>query len=137
MPPLSRVFIHTALIYLLLGITAGGLLLANKGLAFAPALWALLPAHIEFLIMGWLTQLAMGVAFWILPRLGNTPAPRGDERLSWAAYALINLGIVFYILVPFLKTEWLALAARILQSVGLLAFAAGNWPRIYPPKWQA
>jgi len=134
MPRLSFLFIRASLVYLTLGCTFGGLILANKSVPFAPVIWALLPAHIEFLLLGWLTQLAMGVAFWILPRfIGG--APRGDERWSWAAFALVNLGIAFTIAAPYLGIDRLSLAARILQAAGVAAFAAGNWRRIYPLKF--
>jgi hypothetical protein len=57
-------------------------MLANEGLAFYPPLVRVLPIHIEMLLVGWFFQLALGVAFWILPRLQQGP-PRGDEALGW------------------------------------------------------
>ncbi|PKN94266.1 MAG: hypothetical protein CVU44_07660 [Chloroflexi bacterium HGW-Chloroflexi-6] len=137
MPRLSRLFIRAALIYLLLGLTFGSLILANKGIPFALWFWALLPTHIEFLTLGWLTQLALGMAFWILPRLGGN-SPRGDERWSWAAFALVNLGIWLNIAGPYAGiSSWFSLLARALQAIGFAAFVIGNWSRIYPPKWMA
>jgi hypothetical protein len=134
MPRLSRFFIRAALIYLLLGFTFGALILANKGIPFAPAVWALLPIHIEFLILGWLTQLALGVAFWILPRLGSE-SPRGDERWSWLTFGLVNLGILLNCFAPYLNINWLGLLARVFQAIGFMTFVVGNWRRVYPPKW--
>ncbi len=134
MPRLSSIFIRASLMYLVLGFTFGSLILANKGVPFAPFIWALLPIHIEFLILGWLTQLALGVAFWILPRLTSN-TPRGDERWSWAAFALVNLGIALNIAAPYAGFIWLGLLARILQAIGVAAFAIGNWQRIYPLKF--
>ena len=133
MPRLSYLFIRASLIYLVLGFTLGGLILANKSIPFAPFIWALLPAHIEFLILGWLTQLAVGVAFWILPRLASN-APRGNERWSWTAFVLVNLGIALNVASPYVGLTWLGLSARILQAAGVAAFAIGNWQRIYPLK---
>ena len=68
MPRLSQWYIRSAFIYLFLGFTIGALLLANKGIPLHPALWGWLPIHIEFLLIGWLLQLILGMAFWILPR---------------------------------------------------------------------
>ena len=133
MPRLSYFFIRTSLVYLVLGFTFGGLILANKAIPFAPMIWALLPAHIEFLTLGWLTQLALGVAFWILPRLASS-APRGNERWSWTAFVLVNMGIALNIASPYVGLTWLGLSARILQSAGVASFAIGNWQRIYPLK---
>ena len=67
MPKLTIWFIRTALIYLLLGFTVGGVLLTQKGINLFPKIWILLPVHIEWMFIGWIFQLAMGVAFWILP----------------------------------------------------------------------
>ena len=134
MPKLSRFFIRAALIYLVLGFTFGALILANKGIPFAPLVWALLPAHIEFVILGWLTQLELGVAFWILPRLGSV-TPRGDERWSWAAFVLVNLGICVSALSPLASFLWLGWLARALQISGFIVFVLGNWRRIYPLKF--
>lgn len=134
MPRLSRFFIRASLVYLFLGFTFGALILANKGILFAPLVWALLPAHIEFMFIGWMTQLALGMAFWILPRLGSS-APRGDERWSWAAFFLVNLGIFAFVFAPLAGFPWPGLLARALQAAGFMAFALGNWRRIYPPKF--
>lgn len=134
MPQLSRLFIRAALAYLFLGFTFGALILSNKGLPFAPLIWALLPVHIEFMLIGWMTQLALGVAFWILPRRGSN-APRGDERWSLAAFILVNLGILAFALAPLVVLSWLQLLARALQTLGLMAFVLGNWQRIYPLKF--
>jgi cbb3-type cytochrome oxidase subunit 1 len=133
MPRLSYLFIRASLVYLVLGFTFGGLILANKAIPFAPMVWALLPSHIEFLTLGWLTQLALGVAFWILPRLTGS-APRGDERWSWAAFFLVNAGIMLNVIAPFTGSVLPGLSARILQAAGFAAFAIGNWKRIYPLK---
>ena len=100
MPRLSVWFVHIAFIHLFLGLTLGGLLLANKGFPFAPWAWSLLPAHMEFLLLCWMAQLAMGVAFWILPRL-KSGSPRGRVNLAWGALVLINTGIMLVAIQPF------------------------------------
>ena len=48
MPRQSVWFTKASLIYLAVGFTFGGLMLANKGLLISPFLFALLPAHIDF-----------------------------------------------------------------------------------------
>ena len=57
MPQWSQWYIKLSFGYLLLGFTAGALLLAHKGQPLHPALWSLLPArtlsvHIEWLLIG-------------------------------------------------------------------------------------
>lgn len=132
MPRLSRYFIRASLIYLLLGLTAGALILANKGILFAPLVWVLLPLHIETMFVGWMSQLALGVAFWILPRLPGD-APCGDERWSRVALTLINVGLLVAMTAPFNPWPWTSTLARSLEAVGFVAFVLGNWRRIYSP----
>lgn len=74
MPRISLCFVRASLGYLALGFTLGALLLWNKGVAFAPFVWRLLPLHIEASLVGWVVQLVMGVAYWMFPRFGMTPA---------------------------------------------------------------
>ena len=131
MPRLSVWFVRASLIYLLLGFTFGGLLLANKGLMISPAIWMLLPAHIEFNLMGWLIQLAMGVAFWILPCFSKGSV-RGNERLSWFAFLCINSGILFVASEGIFNAKWLMFTGRAMETLRLALFAVGNWRRIKP-----
>lgn len=130
MPGLSIWYVRTALVYLALGMTLGMLMLLHKGVPIHPAMWALLPAHIEFLLSGWTLQLAFGVAFWILPRFQTA---RGNVRLAWLAYALLNTGIWMVTLSPWLgNLTGLAWAGRAAEALAVAAFALHAWPRIKP-----
>jgi cbb3-type cytochrome oxidase subunit 1 len=93
MPSLSVWFIRTSLAYLGVGFFVGALLLVNRGLPLGAPVARLLPLHVEFLLMGWMVQLALGVAFWILPRF-RSGSERGRERLAWLSYGMLNLGIL-------------------------------------------
>ena len=137
MPYLSRLMIRTALVWLALGYTLGGLLLLNKGLPVLAWLWALRYTHVHMLLIGWTVQFAFGVAFWILPRLDASGA-RGDERLVWLCYAALNVGVVLAALhdplaalisqAPLL--DMLPVGAGLLYLVAIVAFAAHAGPRI-------
>jgi cbb3-type cytochrome oxidase subunit 1 len=131
MPRLSVWMIRTALIHLLLGFTIGALLLANKGVLIDPFLWRLLPIHIEFLLLGWTLQLALGVAFWILPRFQNE---RPRSSLAWLAYILLNVGIgLVAISLIFVATPMLVFYGRLAEVGAVAAFALHAWPRVKPP----
>ena len=136
MPRLSCWFIRAALLYLAVGVTMGGLILFHKGIPFYPYIWRLLPAHIEFLLFGWIVQLAMGVGFWIFPRFRRS---RGHEKLAWLAFGLLNLGIWLAGVGPVLGASTLAgvplalLLGRLAEGGAAIAFAAHAWPRIKPP----
>jgi hypothetical protein len=132
MPLLSRWMVKFALAYLALGFTLGGLLLANKGVPIHPLLWRLLPAHQEFLINGWMVHLALGVAFWILPRFAQEPK-RGNIQLAWIGWVLLNLGIWGISLSPYLPGwAWMPILGRLFQAGGGLVFALYAWPRVKP-----
>lgn len=129
MPRLSQWIIRTAFVYLLLGFTFGALLLWHKGKPLHPALWGWLPAHIEFLLIGWLAQLTMGVAFWILPRYWQKER-RGKEVLVGLAFVLLNLGIWLVVTYATFQADRLFLLAGRGAEVGAaVCFALHAWGR--------
>lgn len=130
MPKLSIWFIRSSFVYLLSGFTAGGLLLIQKGINLYPKIWLLLPVHIEWMFMGWIFQLAMGVAFWILPRSAQPPI-RGNETIVVIAYVLLNLGILIIFFESLTQmNEWMSFGGRILEAMAAILFAIHAWPRI-------
>ena len=130
MPKLSRWFVRAALGYLLVGFTLGGLLLWNKGVPLAPQIWHLLPVHIEFQMFGWILQLAMGVAYWILPRFQTQ---RRRERWAWSAFILLNGGCWLVVMGHWLVEPDMVFAGRLAEISAVLAFVIHAWPRVKPP----
>ncbi len=129
MPRLSVWFVRASLIYLLLGFFFGALLLAQKGIPFYTPVWYLFPLHMEFLLVGWLIQLAMGVAFWVIPRF-SSGSPRGPVGLVWFSFALINAGILIGILQFWFPV--VVLIGRIAEVVAGILFVIGSWRRVKP-----
>lgn len=131
MPRPSVWFIKASLVYLAFGFTFGGLMLANKGMLISPFLFTLLPAHMEFLLIGWLVQLAMGVVFWIVPRFTGVK-PRGNVHLIIAAFWLLNLGAGLVSLQSYFQVDWLRLVGRSMELTAVIGFNYGTWSRIKP-----
>jgi hypothetical protein len=129
MPRLSAWFVRASLIYFLLGFAFGALILAEKGISYYPPVWNLFPIHMEFLLIGWFAQLAMGVAFWILPRFSSGP-PRGNVNLVWASFVLINVGILSTVLQFWLPAA--ILIGRAAEVGAGILFAIGLWRRVKP-----
>lgn len=130
MPRLSVWFIRAALLYLVAGFTFGALMLANKGLSFSPLLWRLLPIHVEIVLMGWIAQLALGVAYWILPRFRQA---RGNTQAAWGAFVLLNTGIWLIGLSLVINgPSWVPLLGRLAEVAATAAFALHAWPRVKP-----
>jgi hypothetical protein len=132
MPRPSVWFIRTALIALGAGFSLGGLLLLNKGLPVHPSLWRMLPAHIELVLAGWTLNLALGVGYWILPRFLRG-APRGPAGPVWAAYGLLNAGVLLVCAAPWTGAEsLLLLLGRAAEGLAAGLFAWHAWPRVKP-----
>lgn len=118
------------MVYLVLGFTLGMALLIEKATPSEPALWRTLPMHVEFLLIGWILQLAIGVAYWALPRFPDNPS-RGDPRPAWVAFAALNLGVWLVAFRAFPGTPpVLAPLGRTLELVAALAFTVHAWPRV-------
>jgi hypothetical protein len=98
--------------------------------------WAWLPAHGDALLVGWLLQFGVGMAYWIFPRIAGS---RGSERPVKLAFALLTLGLVMGAGLP---TLWLFLPAQtwmralmpvgfVLQAMALGLFLLNLWRRAY------
>lgn len=134
MPTLSRYFIRSALVYLGIGFTFGGLILSTKGGFVDARVWGWLPMHIILLVDGWLIQLTLGVAYWILPRIHLHE--RGRRSWAWAGFIALQIGLVLTLItalnlwIP--SVQLLFAPAVMLQTVGVFLFAVHTWPRIRP-----
>ena len=131
MPRYSVWALRLALIEFLLGVTIGALLLTQKVWPFLPAIWILLPAHIELLLFGWLLQLVFGIAYWIFPRLRVSPK-RGPQWLAWLALGALNIGLLLAALAPLWPRGPLLLVGRTVEALAGLAMLAALWPRVKP-----
>ncbi len=98
----------------------------------AAGIWQLLPLHIEMVLLGWTVQLAMGVAYWIAPRLPDRRG-RGHPLPGWIAFALLNVGVLSAGLGQFIDNlTILAVLGRAAEFMAVGVFAVHLWPRIRP-----
>lgn len=119
------------MLYLLAGFSLGALMLAQDGISYYPSIVVVLPVHMEFLLVGWLVQLALGVAFWIFPRFGlGLPNSRGNEKLIWVSFLLLNAGVLIVALELWISSAFLV--GRVLEVAAVLVYAFGSWRRIKP-----
>jgi cbb3-type cytochrome oxidase subunit 1 len=130
MPRLSVWLVRAALMYFGAGLTLGAVLLAGRELADGPWVARLRPLHAELLLYGWTLQLIMGVAFWILPRF-RTGTERGHPLLPWAAYGLLNTGVLLAAVGTTGRAAFsLVLPGRVLETLAAAAFVAHALPRV-------
>lgn len=123
MPALSRWFIRTALLELLAGFCIGAAMLATRGPALAPWTAAWLPLHVELLVFGWLANLTLGVAHWMLPKHASGPE-RGHPAPVALAWALLNGGVLLA------GARLAPVAGRSAELAGVLLFVSQAWPRV-------
>lgn len=136
MPLLTRLFIKSALLYFIAALLAGLLLAARSVLNLPPLLAALNPVYFHLLMVGWITQLIVGVAHWMFPKFSREE-PRGREWLTWAVFWGLNSGLLLRVVAePALTASgnpaWgrlLALSA-LLQWLAGMAFVINLWPRV-------
>ena len=136
MPRLSRYLIKTAFIHLLLGLGMSLLVAAQKSFGLPPAIATLRPVYLHLIVLGWLTQLIMAVAYWMFPKFSKE-MPSGNERLAWAVYISLNLGLLLRsigeplaALNPNSGYGWiLVFAALFLLAAGWI-FVLNTWSRV-------
>lgn len=130
MPPLSRWFLGLSLLYLVLGTLAGATIMLSRATGGFPLFAWLLPLHIEFMLAGWAVQLAMGVAYWILPRHRTEPS-RGNIVIAWLAFWAFNLGVLLAGVGGGTNFPWnLAVLGHVSEGIGVVLFAIGIWQRL-------
>lgn len=129
-PRLSVLMIQTALAYLATGFLFGALLLIQRAVPLGNWLPRLVPLHVEYLLLGCIVQLVLGVAFWILPRF-RSGAERGREAPAWVAFALLNLGIQAVAIGGAAGApSTMGLLGRCAEGLAAAAFALHAWPRV-------
>jgi hypothetical protein len=136
MPPLTRLFIKTAFAYLVIALLAALFLTASPFVKLPPVIAMLNPVYYHLFLVGWITQLIIGVAYWMFPRF--TPSqPRGFAQLAWVTYLFLNLGLILRVVAepanavqPGPVWGWLLAVAAWCQGLGGLALVLNTWPRI-------
>lgn len=129
MPPLARWLVRVSFLHLALGATAGALLLTAKAGVLPRGLFRLLPGHLELLLVGWPVPLAMGVAYWILPRLPQ--GGRGRPAAAVASLALLVSGVWLAVAGAAPGTPaGLLVAGRLAEAAAAATFAWHAWPRV-------
>jgi cyanate permease len=137
-PPLARTFVKAAFVYFVAALLLGALMVFD-GLGTGQWLRSAYLSQIHLLVVGWISQLAIGVAYWMFPRFlkEQNPLPRGADRLTWTVILCLNAGLILrFLFEPFALTSgqaWLnALVALsgVLQTLAVLGFAVLIWGRI-------
>lgn len=136
MPTLTRWYIKLAILYFLAALLLGVAQAAHAPAALYPWVGAAGPAALHLLVVGWITQMIFGVAYWMFPRY-SADAPRGIDALAVATFACLNAGLILRVGVEPLQAVrpapllgGLLVLAAALQWLAGIGFAVNTWPRI-------
>jgi hypothetical protein len=139
MPPLARTFIKLSFGYFIAAFLLGALMALDRWLGIGRWLKVVYLSQLHLLVVGWLTQLAIGVAYWMFPRFlkEQDARPRGSDALGWAVLVCLNVGLLarfvfepLYLLGP---QPWLTVVIAIsgvLQAAAAVGFGLLIWGRI-------
>lgn len=129
MPTITRTFIKAAMLYFALGLLTSFLVSARKLLNLPLFLDGMMPTYLHMLVVGWITQLIIGVAYWMFPKFSKE-APRGDERVGWAIFILLNVGLILRIIGEPFNIGWMLPISAVLQLFAIWLFIIVVWPRV-------
>lgn len=136
MPTLSRYFIKAGLLYFVAAVMVGVLLAATSVVRLPGWVAALRPVFYHLFMVGWVTQIIIGVAYWMFPKQSKE-RPRGNEKLGWAVFILLNAGLLLRVMgeplvtaEPDLRLGWVLALSAVLQVLAGWGFIVNTWSRV-------
>lgn len=138
MPTITRALIKTAMGFALAGTLLSAIWLFHLAWPLHPFVAHFQPTAIHLIVVGWLTQLIIGVALWMFP-IWSKAQPRGPEYINWLCYALLNTGLLLRLLAeplnsyrPHVIFSWLLVVSAVMQVIAFWLFVAMVWTRVRP-----
>jgi len=134
MPSLTRWFIRAALGYLVIALLVG-VLQAGSSL-WGWNLPGAFPVYIHLFVVGWLTLMIFGVAYWMFPKYSRDK-PRASETVGWGVFILINLGLLLRTISEPLAGAssgkiwgWVLAFSAVCQWLAGMLFVGNTWGRV-------
>lgn len=136
MPQPSLWFVRSGMLCLALALLLGLVQMAAQAFGGAALFAALGPVVLHLFVVGWVTQLIFGVAYWMFPRYSRE-LPYGSARLAWFTFFALNLGLLLRVFAEPLHTMtrsapwgWLLATSAVLQWASAVAFVLNTWSRV-------
>jgi len=135
---IHRLFMKTAIAYLVLGVGLGGWLLLQKAVSGEGGSHDLALVHTHLVLVGFMLMMVMGVSLWMFPRRpGMGKEVLAKDPLAWGTYLLLNAGLLLRMvsepLLPLPPARVTLGLAALFQVGGVLLFVRGIWGRVRPP----
>lgn len=136
MPFITRLYVRTSMVYLFAGLMLAVLLALAQVVELPRVLQAAGPVYFHLFLVGWVTQLIMGIVFWMFPKYSKE-LPRGHEKLAVATYVLLNVGLVLRVLgepgaavSTSALWSWVLVVSATVQWLAGMFFVANTWSRV-------
>lgn len=137
MPTVSRTFVKSGMVFFVLSLVAALLLEIDT-----IALSSLMPLFWHMLMLGWITQIIMGVSIWMFPGR-NREEGFWNQKWAWLTLIFINTGLVLRLIaepaIGYSEMQlWsiLLVGSAVLQVAGGMTYLIEMWPRIMSKKQQ-
>lgn len=122
MPPLTRWYVKLSLGYFVAALAA-----AVWQAAGGP-IW-LTPVYIHLFVVGWLTGMIFGVAYWMFPKFSKD-RPRGPDWLALATFGLLHAGLWLRVVGEATNAGGLLVSSALCQWLAGVGFIGTTWPRV-------
>lgn len=135
MPLITRLFIKSGLIFFFISLLIG-IATQIQSLYFP----AIIPLFWHTLMVGWITQIIMGVSMWMFPGRKKEESFQ-NQKWGWITYVFLNTGLALRVIVePFVNVSgpefWkmLLVISAVFQFVAVCSYVIEIWPRVMSPK---
>lgn len=136
MPIVTRTYLKASLLFLVAALVAGVLVMARPLLDLPRFVAGLTPVYFHLFMVGWVTQLIIGIAYWMFPKY-TKEQPRGRDWLAWTTFVLLNTGLLLRAIAEPAQTAsgaavwgWALAISALLQWAAGMAFVINTWPRV-------
>jgi heme/copper-type cytochrome/quinol oxidase subunit 1 len=136
MHSLVRLYIKTAVGFLVAGLLIGGWLLARRELFGVMATPYEISAHTHVILVGFVMTMILGVALWLFPRPAKDDV-RYRPGMAYGAYWLLTAGTAVRAIAELARRggpgswiAWLIVASGLAQIAALGLFFYTMWSRI-------
>ncbi|MEX0609330.1 MAG: hypothetical protein WD016_11530 [Balneolaceae bacterium] len=134
MPLITRLFIKSGMIFFVLSLITG-VIMQFEEFTFP----VLLPLFWHMLMLGWITQIIMGLSLWMFPGRKTEESFR-NQIFAWLAFSCLNTGLILRVItepfVTYQNTFFKALLAvsAVLQVLAAVFYIIEIWPRVLSKK---
>lgn len=136
MPRLSRWFLKSGLLFLLLSLALETIMAFHLSPILENIAVYFRPAALHLFLMGWVTQIIIGVSLWMFPRLKSSKTGYPDVA-GWVVFICLNTGLLLRLIAEplvYLRPEvlWqilLTISAVLQWSAGAV-YLAVVWKRV-------